>query len=38
MIDKYIMKFCEVIDNSFAWLDNLFAPRCKCKKKRNEDI
>jgi len=34
MIDKYIMKFCEVIDNSFAWLDNLFAPKCKCKKKK----
>lgn len=32
MIDKYIIKFCEVIDNCFAWLNNLFAPRCKCKK------
>jgi len=32
MIDKYIIKFCEIIDNSFIWLENLFAPKKKKKK------
>ena len=36
MIDKYILKFCDMLDRYTAWLDNLFfAPRCKCKKKKN---
>jgi len=37
MIDKYIIKFCVMLDKYTAWIDNLFfAPRCKCgKKKKN---
>ena len=36
MIDKYILKFCDMLDRYTAWIDNLlFAPRCKCKKKKN---
>jgi hypothetical protein len=35
MIDKYIIKFCEVIDNSFMWLENLFESKNKYKKKKN---
>ncbi len=37
MIDKYIIKFCGIIDNSFSWLDNLFAPKCKCKRKKKNE-
>ena len=36
MIDKYIIKFCVFLDNSIAWVENLFAPRCKCKKKKKD--
>jgi len=36
MIDKYIIKFCMMLDRYSAWIENLFfAPRCKCKKKKN---
>ena len=35
MIDKYILKFCGLLDNLTAAMDRLFAPRCKCKKKKN---
>ena len=36
MIDKYILKFCDVLDRFSTWIDNVFfAPRCKCKKKKN---
>jgi hypothetical protein len=36
MIDKYILKFCDVLDRFSAWIDNVFfAPRCKCKKKKD---
>ena len=38
MIDKYIIKFCVFIDNSFAWVDNLFEHKSKRKKKKNESI
>ena len=34
MIDSFIYKFCGIIDNATSWLDKLFAPRCKCKKKK----
>ncbi len=34
MIDKYIIKFCVFLDNSTAWIDRLFAPTCKRKKKK----
>ena len=33
MIDKVLLKFFGSIDNLFEWIR---APRCKCKKKRNE--
>ena len=37
MIDKYIIKFLEKIDNINEWIANKLAgPRCKCKKKKNE--
>jgi hypothetical protein len=37
MIDKYIIKFCDMLDRCTAWIDNLFfAPRCKCKKKNSK--
>jgi len=35
MIDKYILKFCGLLDNLTAVMDRLFAPRCKCKKKKD---
>ena len=37
MLDKYIIKFLETIDNICAWISNLFAPRCKCNKKKKKD-
>ena len=34
MIDKYIIKFCEMVDNITDWIANKLAgPRCKCGKK-----
>ncbi len=37
MIDKYILKFCDMLDRCTAWIENLFfAPRCKCKKKNSK--
>jgi hypothetical protein len=35
LIDKYILKFCGLLDNLSSGIDKLFAPRCKCKKKNN---
>ena len=32
LIDKYILKFCGLLDSLSSGLDKLFAPRCKCKK------
>jgi hypothetical protein len=37
MIDKYIIKFCIFLDNLLAPIDKLFAPRCKCKKKKKKN-
>tara|TARA_R110001606_G_scaffold323_1_gene1368 strand:+ start:386 stop:496 length:111 start_codon:yes stop_codon:yes gene_type:complete len=35
MLDKYIIKFLETIDNITDSINSiLFAPRCKCKKKK----
>lgn len=34
MIDKFLLKFFDRIDNAFAYIGNLFAPRCRCKKKK----
>jgi|TARA_B100000902_G_scaffold118260_1_gene118833 hypothetical protein len=36
MIDKYILKFCGLLDNTCEWIANKLAgPRCQCKKKKN---
>ena len=38
MIDKYIIKICEAIDKFREEITNfLFAPRCKCGKKKKKD-
>ena len=38
MLDKYIIKFLEKIDNFTDCITNfLFAPRCKCGKKKKKD-
>lgn len=34
MIDKYIYKVLGIFDNYIEWVNNLFAPRCKCKRKK----
>jgi hypothetical protein len=36
MIDKFLYNCFAKLDDISAWLDNLFfAPRCKCKKKKD---
>ena len=35
LIDKYIIKCCDFLDKSIMWVEGLFAPRCKCKKKKD---
>ena len=38
MLDKMLYKFFGAIDNLFQRIDNfLFAPRCKCGKKKKKD-
>ena len=38
MIDKYIIKFCEVVDNFCEAIANMLSgPRCQCKKKKKKD-
>ena len=38
MLDKYIIGFLEKIDNFTDSINNfLFAPRCKCGKKKKKD-
>lgn len=34
MIDKYIYKVLGFFDKYMEWTNSLFAPRCKCKKKK----
>jgi hypothetical protein len=34
MIDRFIYNFFGKLDNVTSWIDHLFAPRCKCKKKK----
>ena len=34
MIDRFIYNFCGKLDILSGWINNLFAPRCKCKKKK----
>jgi len=36
MIDKILLSFFGRIDNTFAWIGNLFAPRCKCKNRKKK--
>ena len=37
MLDKFLYKFFGAIDNLFQRIYNfLFAPRCKCKKKKKD--
>ena len=37
MIDKYIIKACEVIDKFCEYIANKLAgPRCKCGKKKKD--
>ena len=36
LIDKYILKFCGLLDNVSEFIGGLFAPRCKCKKKNSK--
>jgi hypothetical protein len=36
LIDKYILKFCGLLDSLSSGLDKIFAPRCKCKKKNSK--
>ena len=35
MIDKYILKFCEAIDNFCEGLAKMLEPKIKKKKKKN---
>jgi len=34
MIDKFLYSFFGKLDNIVDSISNLFAPRCKCKKKK----
>ena len=34
MIDKFIYNFFGKLDILCNWVDKLFTPRCKCKKKK----
>ena len=37
MLDRMLYKFFGAIDNLFEHINNfLFAPRCKCKKKKKD--
>ena len=37
MIDKYIIKFCEMVDNITEWIaTKLAGPRCQCGKKKKK--
>ena len=36
LIDKYILKFCGLLDTLSSGINKLFAPRCKCKKKNSK--
>ncbi len=35
MIDRFIYNCFAKLDDISAFIDRLFAPRCKCKKKKN---
>jgi|TARA_S200000501_G_scaffold133048_1_gene125782 hypothetical protein len=37
MIDRFIYNCFAKLDDMIAWIDKLFAPRCKCgRKKKNK--
>jgi hypothetical protein len=36
MIDKFIYKCFSFLDNFTDWINGLFAPRCKCKRKKKD--
>ena len=36
LIDRYILKCCDFLDKCIMWVEGLFAPRCKCKKKNSK--
>ena len=36
MLDKFCYKFFASIDSATEWVANLFAPRCKCGKKKKD--
>lgn len=37
MIDRFIYKFCGIMDKYTEWMNKLlFAPRCKCKRKKKK--
>ena len=36
LIDKYILKFCGLLDTLSSGINKLFAPRSKCKKKNSK--
>ena len=36
MLDRFIYKCCGFFDKYIEWMNNLFAPRCKCKKKKKD--
>jgi len=35
MIDKYILKFCSFCDHYTEWVNKIFEPKPKKKKKKN---
>lgn len=36
MIDRFIYKCCGFLDRYTEWMNSLFAPRCKCKRKKKK--
>tara|TARA_R110002072_G_scaffold38206_1_gene110695 strand:+ start:267 stop:428 length:162 start_codon:yes stop_codon:yes gene_type:complete len=36
MIDNIMLKLCDWLDQYNDWINNLFAPRCKCGKNKSK--
>ena len=36
MIDNIMLKLCDLLDQFHDWVNNLFAPRCKCGKNKSK--
>jgi len=34
MIDRFLLRFFGRIDDALEWVEGLFAPKCKCKRKK----